>query len=61
MVNGPNLDPFDICALVPVIEGAGGAITAWNGKALTLHSSGAIVASASAGLHVSVRKLLAAA
>lgn len=58
VVNGPNLDPFDICALVPVVEGAGGAITAWNGDALTLHSSGAIVASASAGLHGTVRKLL---
>jgi len=58
VVNGPNLDPFDICALVPVVEGAGGVISAWDGSALTLHSSGAIVATASTGLHQTVRGLL---
>lgn len=58
-INGPNLDPYDICALVPVVEGAGGSISAWDGGALTLHSSGAIVASASAELHGTVRALLA--
>lgn len=58
VVNGPNLDAFDICALVPVVEGAGGAISAWDGSALTLHSNGAILASASAGLHAAVRGLL---
>ncbi len=57
-INGPNLDAFDICALVPVVAGAGGAISAWDGSALTLHSEGAIVASASAGLHDRVAALL---
>ncbi len=57
-INGPNLDPFDICALVPVIQGAGGEISAWDGSALTLHSEGAIVASATAELHATVRGLL---
>lgn len=59
-INGPNLDPFDICALVPVVEGAGGRISGWDGTALTLHSEGAIVASASAELHAAVQGLLAA-
>lgn len=59
VVNGPNLDAFDICALVPVVEGAGGSISAWDGSALTLHSTGAIVASASPELHQVVRGLLA--
>lgn len=58
VVNGPNLDAFDICALVPVVEGSGGTISAWGGDALTLHSSGAIVATASSGLHRTVRGLL---
>lgn len=51
---GPNLDCFDICALVPVADGAGGRITDWHGKALDFSSSGAIVASASAELHQEV-------
>jgi len=58
VLNGPNLDTFDICALVPVVEGAGGAISAWDGAALTLHSTGAIVAAASAELHEAVRGVL---
>lgn len=50
-LNGTNLDAFDICALVPVVEGAGGRISGWDGAALTLDSAGAILASASAPLH----------
>ncbi|MEM7171645.1 MAG: inositol monophosphatase family protein [Pseudomonadota bacterium] len=50
----PNLDCFDICALVPVVEGAGGVISDWQGKALGLSSSGAIVASACPELHQEV-------
>ncbi|MEQ8818485.1 MAG: inositol monophosphatase family protein [Thalassobaculum sp.] len=57
-INGPNLDAFDICALVPVVQGAGGSITAWDGGALTLQSEGAIVASASEELHAAVCGLL---
>ena len=50
-LNGPNLDAFDICALVPVVEGAGGRLTGWDGAALTLDSAGAILGTASAALH----------
>ena len=55
---GPNLDPYDICALVPVVEGAGGVISGWRGEALTLASEGCIVASCSERLHASVIELL---
>ena len=55
---GPNLDNFDICALVPVVEGAGGVISDWQGKPLTLESKGEIVASASEALHREVLALL---
>ncbi len=58
-LNGPNMDSYDICALVPVVEGAGGRITDWQGKPLGLSSSGAIVASASPALHDEVLGLLA--
>ena len=53
-LNGDDLEAFDICALVPVVEEAGGVITDWTGEALSLASSGAIVASASHELHAAV-------
>ncbi len=55
---GPNLDNFDICALVPVVEGAGGVITDWQGKPLTFASKGEIVASATPALHQQALALL---
>jgi histidinol phosphatase-like enzyme (inositol monophosphatase family) len=54
-----DLQPYDYLALVPVIEGAGGVITDWNGDALSLHSEGKVIASASAVLHAEVLKILA--
>ena len=48
---GPNLENFDILALVPVVEGAGGVITDWRARPLDLHSAGEIVASATLELH----------
>jgi len=35
---------YDFCALIPVIEGAGGAVTDWNGAPAGLASDGRIVA-----------------
>ncbi|WP_297735667.1 histidinol-phosphatase [uncultured Maricaulis sp.] len=46
-----NLHPYDYMALVPVIEGAGGVITDWDGKALGLDSDGHVIAAASVALH----------
>ena len=57
-VCGPNLDNFDILALVPVVEGAGGVITDWQGKPLDFSSKGEIVASASPELHQQALTLL---
>ena len=53
-----GLKPFDYCALVPVIEGAGGVITDWQGRALDLGSEGKVIACGDAGLAASARKLL---
>jgi inositol-phosphate phosphatase / L-galactose 1-phosphate phosphatase / histidinol-phosphatase len=39
-----GLKPYDYCALVPVIEGAGGVLTDWQGGALDLNSDGRVVA-----------------
>ena len=38
------LKPYDYCALVPIVEGAGGVITDWRGKPLTLDSDGSLAA-----------------
>lgn len=57
-LNGPDLDAFDICALVPVVEGAGGVISDWQGGRLGLRSSGAILGSATPGLHMQALEVL---
>lgn len=46
-----SMAPHDFMPLVPVIEGAGGVITDWQGRALTLAYSGAVLASSSRKLH----------
>lgn len=53
-----GLKPHDYLALIPVIEGAGGKITDWSGKALSLDSDGRVVASASEDLHSHVLSLI---
>lgn len=53
-VNGDDLDAYDICALCPVVQEAGGTISDWRGRPLSLMSSGAIVACASQDLHAAV-------
>lgn len=46
-----DLQPYDFCALVPVVEAAGGVITDWQGQPLGMQSAGDVVASASQSLH----------
>ena len=46
-----SLQPYDYCALVAVIAGAGGAITDWRGGALGLASEGRVVAAGDARMH----------
>lgn len=53
-LNGDDLDAYDICALCPVVQEAGGTITDWKGRTLSLASRGAIVASATRELHAKV-------
>ena len=51
MVCEADLKPYDFFALVPVIRGAGGVITDWQGNELGLDSSGEVLASANVSLH----------
>lgn len=39
-----TMKPWDWAALVPVVEGAGGRVTGWDGKPLTLDGDGRVLA-----------------
>lgn len=51
-------DPFDFCALVPVIANAGGRITDWEGRPLTIHSGKRYVATGDPAHHDQVLRIL---
>lgn len=53
-----RLKPYDFCALVPVIEGAGGVITDWSGAPVTLTSKGDVLAAANHEVHKAALTLL---
>jgi inositol-phosphate phosphatase/L-galactose 1-phosphate phosphatase/histidinol-phosphatase len=53
-----GLQPYDYMALVPVVEGAGGCITDWQGKPLSIHSDGRVLASATPKLQEAALDLL---
>jgi inositol-phosphate phosphatase / L-galactose 1-phosphate phosphatase / histidinol-phosphatase len=54
-----GLKPHDYLAQVPIIEGAGGALTDWEGRPLTLESGRRICAAGDRRLHRKVLGLLA--
>lgn len=51
LVMEENLKPYDWAALVPIIQGAGGLITDWQGEPLTLASEGRVLAAGDARVH----------
>lgn len=51
-----GLEAYDIQALIPIIEGAGGVVTNWTGGSAA--DGGQVVASATAALHEQVLSLL---
>jgi len=54
-----SLKPYDYCAMVPIIEGAGGIFTDWQGKPLGLHSDGRVLAAGDRRVHEAALTLLA--
>ncbi|MBI5381206.1 MAG: histidinol-phosphatase [Opitutae bacterium] len=52
VMSDPIMNPWDIAALIPVIRGAGGAITDWQGKDPV--GAASTVASATSELHAAV-------
>lgn len=53
-----TLKAHDIMALLPVIEGAGGVVTDWHGKPVTLDFDGRAIAAGNAVIHKAALQLL---
>jgi len=53
-----NLKPYDFCAMVPVVEGAGGVATDWRGRSLDLASDGRILVAGDRRAHQAALALL---
>jgi histidinol phosphatase-like enzyme (inositol monophosphatase family) len=51
-----NLKPYDIVALIPLIEAAGGIVTTWDGG--PAHEGGRVIAAGDRALHAAVLPLL---
>lgn len=56
-----GMSTYDYMALVPVIDGAGGVISDWQGRDLGVHSDGRVVASGDKRPHAQVLQVLASA
>jgi inositol-phosphate phosphatase / L-galactose 1-phosphate phosphatase / histidinol-phosphatase len=54
-----GLKPYDYCAMVPIIEGAGGMFTDWQGQPLGLHSDGRVLAAGDRRVHAAALAILA--
>ncbi len=54
-----HMQLYDFAALIPVIEGAGGVITDWQGRTLAPGSDGRILAAGDTRVHEAARRILA--
>lgn len=54
-----NTGVYDVMAVVPVVEGAGGKITDWDGNALTMESGGTVLATGDPARHAEALAVLA--
>ena len=61
LVADAGLKPYDILALVPIIEGAGGTITHWDGQDVSLNHYANVIAAGDKDLHTQAISLLQAA
>jgi len=50
---------YDYAPMAPIVEGAGGVITDWRGRALGLEGDGTVLAAGDAGLHAEAMRALA--
>jgi histidinol phosphatase-like enzyme (inositol monophosphatase family) len=54
-----DLKLYDFAALVPVIAGAGGVVTDWQGRPLDRDSDGSVLAAGDAAVHAAAARILA--
>lgn len=54
-----SLKPYDFCAMVPIVEGAGGIVTDWYGASLDLGSDGRVLVAGDRRAHQAALSLLA--
>ena len=54
-----SLKPYDFCAMVPVVEGAGGIATDWRGRSLDIAADGRILVAGDRRAHEAALALLA--
>jgi inositol-phosphate phosphatase/L-galactose 1-phosphate phosphatase/histidinol-phosphatase len=54
-----SLKLYDFAALVPVVKGAGGLITDWQGRELDINSDGSVLAAGDAATHRAAMAVLA--
>jgi inositol-phosphate phosphatase/L-galactose 1-phosphate phosphatase/histidinol-phosphatase len=59
LVAEAGLKPYDFCALVPVIEGAGGTVSDWEGRPLSIDSEGRALAAGDERAHAEALARLA--
>ena len=50
---------YDYAPMTPIVEGAGGVITDWRGRALGMQGDGTVLAAGDAGTHAEALELLA--
>jgi inositol-phosphate phosphatase / L-galactose 1-phosphate phosphatase / histidinol-phosphatase len=53
-----SLKPYDFCAVVPIVEGAGGIATDWRGAELGLGSDGRVIVAGDRRTHAAVLALV---
>ena len=53
-----DMAPHDYLAMAPVIEGAGGVVTDWDGTPLTMNSGTQVMAAATPSLHQQALEIL---
>ncbi|MBV8120010.1 MAG: histidinol-phosphatase [Alphaproteobacteria bacterium] len=53
-----GLKPYDFCAIVPIVEGAGGIATDWRGGKLDLDSDGRVLVAGDRRVHAAALALL---
>ncbi|MCG8653800.1 MAG: hypothetical protein MI861_28435, partial [Pirellulales bacterium] len=54
-----GMQPYDFMALAPVVNGAGGVISDWEGAPLTITSNGSVLAAGDARVHEEALRLIA--